>query len=336
MRVYSGELLFLETLVVLRLSVTFFINFLMKNVFQKTLAKPIKFNGIGLHSGQESEITIFPAESNKGIVFKRVDLKKNNIIEANYKNVSSAKLCTTLENSFGTKVSTVEHLLAAFYISGIDNALVEINCEEVPIMDGSAKNFLEVLDNSKIVSLRSKRKYLKIMSKVELKDKMKTISIKPNDENFEVDFQLNYKNKIIGNQRNKINFQKDELKDVSEARTFCLYDDIENIKKIGLAKGGSLDNAVVVNEEKVINNGGLRNQKEFVNHKILDLIGDFLLSGYRIFGSVSCSQGGHELTNLFLREMLENNKQNFSIIELNNNQAVKISKDQFTQIAVNA
>ena len=174
------------------------------------------------------------------------------------------------------------------------------------------------------------------MSKVELKDKMKTISIKPNDENFEVDFQLNYKNKIIGNQRNKINFQKDELKDVSEARTFCLYDDIENIKKIGLAKGGSLDNAVVVNEEKVINNGGLRNQKEFVNHKILDLIGDFLLSGYRIFGSVSCSQGGHELTNLFLREMLENNKQNFSIIELNNNQAVKISKDQFTQIAVNA
>ena len=303
---------------------------------QKTINQPIFFEGITLHKGKSAKMKILPSPPNSGITFKRVDLKKNNIIEANYKNVSSAKLCTTLENSFGTKVSTVEHLLAAFYISGIDNALVEINCEEVPIMDGSAKNFLEVLDNSKIVSLRSKRKYLKIMSKVELKDKMKTISIKPNDENFEVDFQLNYKNKIIGNQRNKINFQKDELKDVSEARTFCLYDDIENIKKIGLAKGGSLDNAVVVNEEKVINNGGLRNQKEFVNHKILDLIGDFLLSGYRIFGSVSCSQGGHELTNLFLREMLENNKQNFSIIELNNNQAVKISKDQFTQIAVNA
>ena len=218
----------------------------MQEIFQKTIGEPIKFVGVSLHSGQNSEITIYPAEADKGIVFKRIDLKNNNIVEANYKNVSSAKLCTTLENSFGVKVSTVEHLLAAFYIAGIDNALVEINCEEVPIMDGSAKNFLEVFKNSKIVSLNIKRKYLKVINKVELKDQNRTISIEPNNSCLEVDFKLNYKNKIIGNQRNKVNFLKDKLQDISNSRTFCLYEDIEKIKKIGLAKGGSLDNATMV------------------------------------------------------------------------------------------
>mgnify|MGYP001470100572 FL=1 len=309
----------------------------MKNILQKTLGNPIKFAGIGLHSGLRSELTINPAESNNGIIFKRTDLKKNNIIKANYKNVSSAKLCTTLENASGAKVSTVEHLLAALYIAGIDNALIEINSEEVPIMDGSAKIFLETLHNSQIVTLSAKRKYLKIKNKIELKDEIRTISIEPNNESLEVDFQLNYKNKVIGNQRNKVNFQKDELQDVTDSRTFCLFEDIEKIKKIGLAKGGSLDNAVVVDENKVLNNGGLRNQKEFVNHKILDLVGDFLLSGYRILGNVKCYHGGHELTNLFLREMLDNNKENFSIFERENNKVVKkISKEQYTQIAVNA
>jgi len=309
----------------------------MKDILQKTLGNPIKFAGIGLHSGLRSELTINPAESNNGIIFKRTDLKKNNIIKANYKNVSSAKLCTTLENASGAKVSTVEHLLAALYIAGIDNALIEINSEEVPIMDGSAKIFLETLHNSQIVTLSAKRKYLKIKNKIELKDEIRTISIEPNNESLEVDFQLNYKNKVIGNQRNKVNFQKDELQDVTDSRTFCLFEDIEKIKKIGLAKGGSLDNAVVVDENKVLNNGGLRNQKEFVNHKILDLVGDFLLSGYRILGNVKCYHGGHELTNLFLREMLDNNKENFSIFERENNKVVKkISKEQYTQIAVNA
>ena len=165
----------------------------MQEIFQQTLAEPIKFVGIGLHSGQNSQITIIPAKAGHGILFKRIDLKNNNIVEANYKNVSSAKLCTTLENSYGVKVSTVEHLLAAFYIAGIDNALVEINCEEVPIMDGSAKKFLEILKNCKIVSLAKKRKYLKIVNKVELKDQKRTISIEPSNSCLEVDFQLNYK-----------------------------------------------------------------------------------------------------------------------------------------------
>ena len=164
----------------------------------------------------------------------------------------------------------------------------------------------------------------------------KTISIEPSQKSLEVDFQLDYENKIIGNQKNNINFQKDNLDDVVNSRTFCLFKDIENIKKIGLAKGGSLENVVVVDDEKVLNIGGLRNQKEFVNHKILDLVGDFLLSGYRIFGKVRCYQGGHELTNLFLRELLTNKKEDFSIIELENNKLIKISKDNFSKLAVNA
>ena len=245
-------------------------------------------------------------------------------------------MCTTLENSEGVKVSTVEHLLAAFYIAGIDNALVEINCEEIPIMDGSAKDFLNIFKKINIVTLSKKRKYLKIKDKVELKKQKKTISIEPNQSSLEVDFQLEYKNKVIGNQRNNVNFAKDSLEDISNSRTFCLFEDIEKIKKLGLAKGGSLDNAVVVDENKVLNTGGLRNKKEFVNHKILDLAGDFLLSGYRILGKVKCYQGGHELTNLFLRNLLDNNKNSISEIELEDSNLHKISKDNFTQLAVNA
>ena len=290
----------------------------MQNEFQRTISKPITFSGVGLHSGEISKITIFPAKDNDGIFFKRIDLKENNLIEANYRNVSSAKLCTTLENSHGIKVSTVEHLLAAFYIAGIDNALVEIDREEIPIMDGSAKNFLDVFKDIEINYLTAKRKYLKVTNKIELKDGKKTISIEPNQSSFEVDFQLDYENKIIGNQRNNINLLTDELNDVSNSRTFCLYQDIEKIKKAGLAKGGSLDNAVVVDNDKVLNEGGLRNEKEFVNHKILDLAGDFLLSGYRILGKVICYQGGHELSNMFLRKLMKS-KEFYKVTQIKEN-----------------
>ena len=307
----------------------------MNEVYQKTLISPVKFNGIGLHSGQKSEITINPAKENEGIIFKRIDLKENNIIEANFKNVSSAKLCTTLENKSGAKVSTVEHLLAALYITGIDNAFVEINCEEVPIMDGSSKDFLTVLTETNLINQAKKRKYLKISDKIELVDGEKKISIEPHNS-LEVDFQLKYENKIIGKQKNIIDFQKDDLKDVSSSRTFCLFEDIEKIKKNGLAKGGSLENAVVVDNDKILNNGGLRNDKEFVNHKILDLSGDFMLSGHRILGKVICYQGGHELTNLFLRKIF-NTTESFKFIELS---SYKIPKKVFTKesekIAVNA
>ena len=307
----------------------------MQDVYQKTLSQKVVFKGIGLHSGRASTINVMPAQEGEGIVFKRIDLNENNIIKANFKNVCSARLCTTLENNFGVKVSTVEHLLAAFYIIGIDNALVEIDNEEVPIMDGSSKDFLNILKEIELIEQSKKRKFLKISNKIELIDGKRKISIEPNEFSLEVNFQLNYKNKVIGKQKNTINFQKDDLSDVSNSRTFCLFEDIEKIKKIGLAKGGSLDNAVVVDTEKVLNKSGLRNTKEFVNHKILDLAGDFLLSGYRVFGKIDCYQGGHELTNLFLRKMFDQNT-DYQIIELEDN---KISKKFYSvsqKIAVNA
>ena len=282
--------------------------FNVNKIFQTTIVNPVNLKGIGLHTGLESRIKISPAEANSGIVFKRVDIKKNNTVKADYLNVNSTKLCTTLENKFGTKVSTVEHLLAAFYIAGIDNVLVEISSEEVPIMDGSAKAFLEILKTSEIETLPEKRKFLKVKEKVELLDGDRKISLEPGDETLEIEFQLNYKNKIIGSQKNIVNFDKDNIEDIHQSRTFCLLKDIEEIKKAGLAKGGSLDNAIVVDEEKVLNKEGLRNNKEFVNHKILDLLGDFNLSGYKILGKVKCYQGGHQLTNLFLRKLLKSDK----------------------------
>ena len=308
----------------------------MLEIYQQTLSEPVNFSGKGLHTGKIANVKIYPGKENQGIIFKRVDLKNNNLIKANFNNVTSAKLCTTLQNKTGVKVLTVEHLLASLYIMGVDNAFIEIDNVEVPIMDGSAKEFLKIIKKKEIKKLNAKRKYLKILDTVKLVDGKRTISIEPNETAFEVDFQLNYKNKIIGNQKNCVNFQYDDLTKISESRTFCLFEDIEKIKKIGLAQGGSLENAIVVNDNKVLNNGGLRNKKEFVNHKILDLAGDFLLSGYRVLGKVKCFQGGHELSNNFLRKLF-NEKKSYKIFQYKDIFiSKKITLNQSTKIAVSA
>ena len=283
---------------------------------QKTINTEANFSGIGLHSGEKVDVTLLPANSNSGITFKRTDLEENNEIEANFKNVSSAKLCTKLQNEYGASVSTIEHLMAAFYICGIDNVLVNLNGPEVPIMDGSAKDFVKIIKDSGLKTLEGKRKFVRIKNKIELKkEEGKFINIKPSNKAFEVKFTLNYdKNPIIKSQSNKINFINKNLEEIIDARTFCLYEDIEIIKSMGLAKGGSLDNAIVVQGNKVLNNGGLRSKKEFVNHKILDLVGDFMLSGARVIGSVECIHGGHALTIEFLRKIFSN-KTNFDVVE---------------------
>jgi len=309
---------------------------MMLKIYQQTLSKPIIFKGIGLHSGKNSTIRILPGEVDQGIIFKRTDLKENNIIHANFKNVSSAKLCTTLENEYGVQVSTVEHLIAAFYISGIDNALVEINNEEIPIMDGSAADFINEIKKQDLKELDKKRRYIKILKNIELVEGEKKISIDQGKHSLEVKFNLNYKNKIIGSQENTVDFQNNDLEDVINSRTFCLYEDIENIKKLGMAKGGSLENALVVDTDKVLNEDGLRNKNEFVNHKILDLAGDFLLSGHRILGNVKCQHGGHELTNKFLKKLMKN-KSAFKYFEVKEMViSENIKSIQSTKIAVNA
>jgi UDP-3-O-[3-hydroxymyristoyl] N-acetylglucosamine deacetylase len=287
----------------------------MSYLTQKTIKENVKFNGVALHSGLDVNICIKPAEPNFGIVFKRVDFKENNLVYPNFMNVTNTSLNTTIENEFGVKVSTIEHLMGALFGLGIDNALIEIDNEEVPILDGSAKNFIEKIVSSGIVVSECPIKIIKINKEIKFTDGARYISIEPSTLSLDIDFELQYKNPIIGNQKNKVKVFEDDLTDVYNSRTYCLFEDIELIKKNGLAKGGSLQNAIVVKDDEILNPEGLRNDKEFVNHKILDCIGDLYTSGYRIIAKIKCSQGGHYLTNQLLRKVFEN-KDNFSILEI--------------------
>ena len=282
---------------------------------QKTIKKPTCFSGIGLHSGKLVNVSINPSDPNSGIVFKRVDLKNDNLIYPSFANVNNTSLNTTICNEFGVKVSTIEHLMGALFGLGIDNALIEIDNEEVPILDGSAKEFINKLTESGLKQSDVPIKIIKIKKKVSYNHGSKSISIEPSKLSLDIDFELKYDNSIIGSQRNKINVYEDNLQEIFNSRTFCLYEDIEKIKKNGLAKGGNLDNAIVVKGNEILNSEKLRNAKEFVNHKILDCIGDLYTSGYRIIGSLICSQGGHFLTNQLLKKVFEN-KENFSIVEI--------------------
>tara|TARA_B100002052_G_scaffold48417_1_gene41469 strand:- start:1266 stop:2186 length:921 start_codon:yes stop_codon:yes gene_type:complete len=282
---------------------------------QKTIKAPIEFQGITLHKGKIAKVKILPAKPNSGIVFKRIDIKSNNLIEANFLNVSDATLCTTLTNRSGVNVSTVEHLIAALYGKGVDNALIEIDNDEVPIIDGSAKFFVEEIDKVGLDISDKPIKIIKILKKVVLKDGKKTISMEPTKTSLEIDFEIKFNNPLIKKQRNIINVYETDLKDIFNSRTFCLYEDVEKLKKMNLARGGSLENAIVVKNDKILNDGGLRNKKEFVNHKILDCMGDLYLSGHKIVGKLVCSQGGHNLTNQLLRKIFSDD-QNFSIFEL--------------------
>ena len=287
----------------------------MSYLTQKTIKKKVSFNGIALHSGLNVNLSIKQADENFGIVFKRIDLETNNLVYPSFMNVTNTSLNTTIENEFGVKVSTIEHLMGALFCLGIDNALIEIDNEEVPILDGSAKVFIEKIVDAGIKETNAPIKIIKINKAIEYSEGERFISIKPSTLSLDIEFELKYKNQIIGNQKNKVKVYEDDLSDIFSSRTYCLYEDIELIKSQGLAKGGSLDNAVVVKGNKILNSDGLRNRKEFVNHKILDCIGDLYTSGYRIVASVQCSQGGHYLTNKLLRKIFEN-KENFSVLEI--------------------
>ncbi len=282
---------------------------------QKTIKDSIKFHGIGLHSGKEVVMKLFPAPPNTGIIFKRSDIKNNNLIYPSVFNVSSASYCTKLSNESGVSVSTVEHLMAALCGLGIDNLLIDLNSEELPIMDGSAKDFVKLIENVGFKISDQPIRIIKVDKKITYKDDEKFITFEPNKITLEIDFEIKYKQNSILNQRNKKNIYMDDLKDMFYSRTFCLYEDVEKLKKLGLAQGGSLDNAIVLKGNEILNTEKLRNDNEFVNHKILDCLGDIYLAGYRMVGKITSSQGGHNVTNKGLRELLSNNE-NFSIIEL--------------------
>ena len=282
---------------------------------QKTIKENITLNGIGLHSGIEANLVIKPAEPNSGIIFKRTDIKENNIIIPNLFNVSSAVFCTTITNEYGISVSTIEHLMGALYGLGIDNALIEVDNQEIPILDGSAKLFVEAINRVGIKTSDNPIKIIKIQKKIIFQDGKKTISIEPSKISLDIDFELKYENDLIGTQQNIIKVYESDLTEIYNSRTFCLFEDIKKLKDMGLAKGGSLENAIVVKNDQILNDGGLRNSKEFVNHKILDCMGDLYLSGYKIIGKIVCSQGGHKLTNQILRKVFSDST-NFSIVEI--------------------
>ncbi len=295
----------------------------MNKINQKTLKDKIEIDGIGLHNGIKVNLNIKPAKVNSGIIFKRVDIENNNIIHANFKNVVEPILCTKLKNENGASVSTVEHLMAAFYGEGIDNALVEIDAPEIPIMDGSAIDFVDAINEVGIDEQNAKKKFIKVLKKVEVKDGKKFISIEPLEKDLIIDFEIIFNNPLIRTRRKEFKLSSDNLSEIYNSRTFCLYEDIDNIKKMGLAKGGSLENAIVVQEDKILNEDGLRNRHEFVYHKILDCMGDIMLSGNRIFGHIKTSQGGHALTNKLLKKFFSEKSnwcfENFDNIEKNQN-----------------
>ncbi len=282
---------------------------------QKTISKSIVIGGVGLHSGKKVSMKLNPSEPNSGIVFKRVDIEKNNIVIPSVFNVSEANYCTTISNEFGIKVSTIEHLMGALYGLGVDNLLVEVDNQELPILDGSAKIFIDEINSVGLKTSNIPIKIIKINNRVTIEDGSKKITIEPSKINLDIDFEIKFNNPLIGTQRNKVKIYEEDLSDIFNSRTFCLFEDIEKLREMNLAQGGTLQNAIVVKDEKILNEEGLRNKKEFVNHKILDCLGDIYLSGYKMVGNIKCSQGGHRLTNQVLRKVFEN-KENYSIIEI--------------------
>lgn len=275
-------------------------------IFQKTINSKISCSGVGLHSGIKSSITLFPAPCNTGIVFRRTDIDgENGIIKAHYKNVVGTNLGTTLTNQFGARVSTIEHLMAAIWGCGIDNLFIDINSPEVPIMDGSSEPFVFLIECAGINFQEESRRIIEIMKKVRVEDKDKFVEVEPSRE-FSIDLHIDFNNKQIQEQKFDYHSTFTSFKnDICRARTFCFKNEIEQMNAMGLAKGGSLDNAIVVDENGIVNEDGLRYEDEFVRHKTLDFIGDIYLAGHYILGHFNASKAGHGINNKLLHELFK-------------------------------
>ena len=308
----------------------------MQKNLQKTIKDPIQLEGVGLHNGIKVNIFLKPAEANSGIKFKRTDIEDSkSIIDANYKNVNSPILCTKIKNSHGISISTIEHLMAAFYGEGIDNILVEVDAPEIPIMDGSSFDFVEAIRSVGLEEQNNPKKCIKVLKKIEVKDGSKYISIEPLKEDLIIDFEIVYSNPLIRSRRREFKLSNCDLTSIYNSRTFCLYEDIDQIRSMGLAKGGSLENAIVVKDNKILNDDGLSHRHDFVEHKILDCMGDLMLSGYRIFGHIKTSQGGHQLTSLLLNKLFSEQK-NWELVILSKKQKDQKNSQYNSPIAVNA
>ena len=310
-------------------------NFLEASGFypwQTTIKNPISTSGIGLHKGDLIEITLKPSKPNSGIRFIRTDIEgdlSERIILASYQNVSDTNMCTTIQNKNDCKISTIEHLMAALSGSGIDNIDIEVNGSEVPIMDGSSKQFIDLIENSGLSKLSEKRKFLKITKNIEIIDGEKKCSLSPsNNMNFFA--SIDFSDKVIGKQEASINLENFNFKDnVSKARTFGFMRDVEALRMSGLGLGGSLDNCIIIDDDEVINSEGLRFENEFVVHKLLDAVGDIFTSGYRIQGEYRGYLCGHHMNNLLLKELFDN-EDSFEVFEIDDAVSTDNNKELLT------
>ena len=282
---------------------------------QKTLSKILEIEGIGLHSGLPSKMTFYPADANSGIVFVRADLPNKPEFKALYGQVVDTRNCTCLGNEKKEIVSTIEHIMAALYVLGVDNARIEVTNPETPIMDGSAKVFYDELKKVPLKELSAKRKYLKVLREVEFADgKGAKVVLKPADK-FDIHFTIDFPSKIVGHQEFSGEITEDVFaQKIAPARTFCEKYQVDYLRSIGLIKGGSLENAVVLDGEEILNEGGFRVENEAVNHKVLDCIGDMYTAGYRLLAKVEAERSGHFHNNEVLK-ILFSNPNNYQLIE---------------------
>jgi len=273
------------------------------NQNQQTIEESISISGIGLHSGKLVEIKLLPAEVDHGIKFIRIDKKTDNVIDAVWSNVSETVLNTTISNQSGIKISTIEHLMSALSGLHIDNLIIYINASEVPIMDGSSKPFVDLIENVGIKVQNKKRKLLNIKKTIEVKKDNSSAKIIPSNQ-FSIDFEIDFPSQLVSKQSCQLQLINGNYKtDIAAARTFGFEKDVEYLRSNGLALGGSLENAVVVGENEILNEEGLRYSDEFVRHKILDSIGDLYLAGSPIIGYFFGNKSGHHLNNQLLRKL---------------------------------
>lgn len=281
---------------------------------QKTLIKPIKISGVGLHTNENITLNLRPAAIGTGIVFKRVDLPLlEALIYTKYHNVTETRLGTVISNEFGHKISTIEHLMAAIYANGITNMIIECDGNEIPVMDGSSDAFMVAIRSAGIKKLGAPKQYIQINKTVKVVEDDKFAVLSPFD-GFKMKFEIEFSSQLIGYQCYEHEFSTSFfLNELSRARTFGFAEEVEALQKMGYARGGSLDNAVVIKNNKVLNKSGLRHDNEFVRHKMLDAVGDLALSGAPILGYYHGYKSGHGLNNQLLRELFSD-ANNYSIV----------------------
>jgi UDP-3-O-[3-hydroxymyristoyl] N-acetylglucosamine deacetylase len=276
---------------------------------QRTIQKSVQTSGVGLHNGEKVTMTLKPAEADQGIVFRRVDQKKRNEIKVSPDAVKDTKMCSAIGQDT-SRVATVEHLMSALSATGVDNIIIELNGPEVPIMDGSSIPFIYLLQTAKLKELDAAKKFVLINDVIEVKDKDKWARFEPYD-GFKIDFTIDFPHPVFDTSTNKVAldfYDESYITEISRARTFGFMQEVEYLRSNGLARGGSLDNAIVLDEYKIINTDGLRYNDEFVRHKILDAVGDLYMLGYSIIGNFKAYKSGHELNNKLLLALLSNKK----------------------------